>query len=331
MSGGWLESARRVGLLQVVAEVGLEVRRRVLSRCCACGGDDGAKVVGEGRWKCFRCDAGGDAVDLVSYAVAGRKLDREAGLLVRDWYAARGWCEVPQGRQLQHVEPRPLPQREPETVEAPPPQAEVYALGRACRSVVHDHAVGAWVERRLGPGTARRVAAGRLALALPASFQGPPWACLGRRGWAALGYRAIVPMYDASGVGRSVRARCVTAAPWEGAPKALPPTGYSQRGLVMASQVGRMLLRGEAAPHRVVVAEGEPQWLAACLAWPERAVFGVVPGSWSQAIADRVPLGAEVVLVTDHGDVRGAGDRYADQIAATLAGRRVVRLGGALV
>ena len=329
MTSGWLDSARRVGLLQVAAELGVEVRRRALARCPACGAESGVKVVGEGRWRCFHCDVGGDAVDLVAAAVHGRKLDRAGSEAVRDWYAARGWCEAPRDREIRRVEPRPAPERVEAHVEGPPPQDEVYALGRACRPVTEDAEVSAWLARRLGADAPRRVAAGRLVVALPWRALGPPWAVYGGRRWAEIGYRAVVPVYDAGGVARSVRARCVGTPP-ERAPKALPPRGYSVRGLVMASQVGRAMLRGEAWPARVVVAEGEPQWLAACLEWPDRAVLGIVAGSWSAEIAARVPVGAEVLVVTDHGDVRGAGDRYAAQIEGTLAGRRVARLGVAV-
>ena len=165
MTSGWLDSARRVGLLQVAAELGVEVRRRALVRCPACGAESGVKVVGEGRWRCFHCDAGGDAVDLVSYAVHGRKLDRAGSEAVRDWYAARGWCEAPRDREIRRVEPRPAPERVEAHVEGPPPQDEVYALGRACRPVTEDAEVSAWlvggpldrdgaVELALAPGAA---------------------------------------------------------------------------------------------------------------------------------------------------------------------------------
>lgn len=326
MRAGWFEDVKRVSLAAVAAEVGIRVGRRGLDRCPACDAGDGVRVhAGGARWHCHRCGADGDAVDLVSLLVAGARVSAQTMPLVRDWYAARGWCEAETGRVVQRVAPRPPVERQVEQVASePPPAAQVVALLRGCRPVDEDDACAAWLRRRgLGEVAPRRVAAGRLAFALRG---GAPWARYGGRGWAEIGYRLIVPMLDARGAVVSVRARSIEATPRQGAPKALPPTGYSVRGCVMASPVARRMLAGEAWPADVVVAEGEPQWLAACLAWPERAVLGVVAGSWTPEIAARVPRGTSVVLVTDHGDRTGAGDRYAERIGETLRGRRVSRL-----
>jgi hypothetical protein len=194
--------------------------------------------------------------------------------------------------------------------------------------VVRDAEVGAWLDSRLGAGSASRVSAGRLAVALHPRAAAPSWAALRRQSWARLGYRLLVPMVDAAGAVKSVRARCVGPVPWDGAPKALPPVGFGQRGLVMASPVAREMLKGTAWPSEVVVAEGEPQWLAACLTWPGRAVLGIVAGSWTDELGARVPTCASVLVVTDHD---AAGDRYAEAIEANLRGRcRVLRHGRVL-
>ena len=328
MRAGWFEDAKRVSLAAVAAEVGIRAGRRGLDRCPACDAGDGVRVhAGGARWHCHHCQADGDAVDLVSLVVAGARVGSQTMPLVRDWYAERGWCEAEAGRVVQRVAPRPAVERQVEQVASePPPAAEVAALLRGCRPVDEDSACSAWLRRRgLRDAAPRRVAAGRLALALREGV-GAPWAWYGRWGWSEIGYRLIVPMFAADGSVVSVRARSVAATPRQGSPKALPPAGYSVRGCVMASPVARRMLSGAAWPADVVVVEGEPQWLAACLQWPERAVVGVVAGSWTPEIAERVPRGASVVLVTDHGDRQGNGDRYAERIADTLHGRRVSRL-----
>jgi len=43
-----------------------------------------------------------------------------------------------------------------------------------------------------------------------------------------------------------------------------------------------------------------------------------VSGSWSAAIAARIPNGSHVVIATDND---AAGDKYAEIIAASLSGR----------
>jgi hypothetical protein len=328
MIGGWISQAQAIGLGQVAADLEISVQRGHLFVCRGCGRDD-AKIYGAPpRWKCHGCGLAGDAVDLVAVAVSGAKLGSMNGALVRDWYAARGWCEPVRGRHVERVEPRPVPQRVQSTSEAaPPPAGELRDLWAECCPVVRDAEVGAWLDSRLGAGAASRVSAGRLAVALYAQAAAPSWAALRRQSWARLGYRLLVPMVDAAGMVRSVRARCVGQAR-DGMPKALPPTGFTQRGLVMASPGAVAMLKGVGWPAEVVVAEGEPQWLAACLTWPGRAVLGIVAGSWTDELAAKVPTCASVLVVTDHD---AAGDRYAEAIETNLRGRcRVLRHGRVL-
>lgn len=52
------------------------------------------------------------------------------------------------------------------------------------------------------------------------------------------------------------------------------------------------------------------------------AVFGVVSGSWSDGIAERIPTGS-VVAVWTHLDAKG--DSYAETIRRSLTGRCEVR------
>jgi len=129
----------------------------------------------------------------------------------------------------------------------------------------------------------------------------------------------IVPLYDAHGAWRSVHARAIV----DTRPKSVSPTGLEVRGLIMADQWARRLLAGEtsaiehAHAHGLLVTEGVPDWLT----WQvsgEHAVFGVLSGSWTQAIADRIPNHCKVTIAT-HRDA--AGDKYAQQIKATLEAR----------
>ena len=160
-------------------------------------------------------------------------------------------------------------------------------------------------------------------------------------------YRFASPMYDATGALRSLRFRALTHvrepnpdAPgtlrWREVPmlahqKALATRGAgAMRGLVLADPMGLALLRGErevpglAWDGWVAVCEGEPDlWT-----WATRtgrfatgstwASLGIVSGAWTEEIAARIPTGAKVAVYTDDDDT---GDRYAERIRATLAGR----------
>lgn len=170
--------------------------------------------------------------------------------------------------------------------------------------------------------------------------------------WYELGYRLAVPLYDAAGRLASLHGRCVTlpaerpaplylvpadrpaldvVKPWKGR----APAGFAVAGLVMADALGRELLttgRRPAwwpaeVPFRVVVAEGEPDFLTWATRWADSAedapaVLGVVAGSWTAELAARIPDGARVIVRT-HADKDG--DKYAANIRATLAGRCEVR------
>jgi hypothetical protein len=124
-------------------------------------------------------------------------------------------------------------------------------------------------------------------------------------------------MYDAGGKLRSLRGWRVTAG--EG-PKRLPPFGHLASGLVMANSFALAMLRGTRSAEIVVVAEGEPDWMTWCLRVndPHTAVIGIVSGSWGQPFADRLTVGAKVIVRTDHD---ASGDRYADAIMKSVSRR----------
>lgn len=294
--------------------------------CSVSRGPDGTLRV-----KCFACDFAGDVFDLLAVV---ERLDQ-----VRDFpellHRAAELAHVELERDATRPPMKMARAKTPPTVAraAPtrpyPPADEIGAFWALCRATTEDPDVGLWLEGRgLSPAAIARYDVAR---ALPATASMPPWASY--RGdpekrpkpepWPALGYRLIVPLYDAGGVIRSVRARAIT--PTDG-PKALPPAGYAAKGLVMADPLASMMLAlgswPEHAEKRVVISEGEPDFLT----WASRgtgartlAVLGLAgSGLWTKEIADRIPDGSTVILRTDQDD---AGDRYAEQITATLWGR----------
>ena len=103
----WIDKVRGIKLPDVASELGMVVKgRRALSPCPACQAEirgyssrDRRGPVGltanANGWRCHRCSAGGDALDLVAYQIGGHcmaDLDAHGKAQVRAFYAARQWC-----------------------------------------------------------------------------------------------------------------------------------------------------------------------------------------------------------------------------------------------
>jgi hypothetical protein len=218
---------------------------------------------------------------------------------------------------------RILPPRPVQAVEVPkppayPPHGEVLDLVAACGLCGNDAAVKAWLESRKLDAMQVDVRALAYALPLDASKL-PDWA----KWWTKSGHRLIVPLFDAAGELRSVRAGTVVQSDL---PKRLAPKGFTVSGLVMADELGREVLRGGAWPgwHRgkpqLIVSEGEPDWLA----WvtkqplyehPLWSCFGIFAGGWTDETAARIPNGSVVAIRTDLDE---AGQKFADKVEKTL-------------
>ncbi|MGD0680045.1 MAG: hypothetical protein ABSC94_32070 [Polyangiaceae bacterium] len=212
-----------------------------------------------------------------------------------------------------------------------PPQTELAALWRACIPCGLDDEASALLERR--GIRVDRVDDFHLARALPPTASLPAWASFRgarprRVSWIESGHRLILPVYDALGRMRSVRAWCIRDTD---DPKRVPPAGYASRHLVLACAAGVMMLRaggeGDATgPSAVVIAEGEPDFLTWATRWSDAAesvpiVLGVFAGAWSDAVAERIPPRARVVVRTHHDP---AGEAYAEAIGQSLEGRASV-------
>jgi hypothetical protein len=288
--------------------------------------------------RCHGCGATGDALALVAVAHGlDPRRDFVEVVTVAAELAGR-WDLVDElrGNVERRPAPTPKPRREPEPERDYPPIGEVAAL--LTRPAWEDPEARAYLtSRAIDPGrlevasvgvTFPGVEVGAVAYALDASAVLPRWASYQGRSWQETGHRLILPMVDASGELRSVRACRVEDAD---SPKRLPPGGHRAGGLVMANDVALALLRGTWQPSAdlrvgVRIVEGEPDFLtvvAAPSAAIATAVFGIVSGTWGTAFAARVPRHALVALQT-HDDPAGA--RYAAEIRSSLdaAGVRVV-------
>lgn len=322
MTEPWRDAAREVPIQDVLQALGIAVgREQRLSRCPACGHEGGRSCrLRPGPagwfWHCFGCAQGGDGLHAV------RLIHHGDWSAVRDWYASRGWCGGVTASSTPRVAPAPAAPPVPAAVRSDyPPPDQLAALLAACRPALEDPAVLHWLVRRLcGDAMASEWHARRAAhylLALPTTAACPDWASYGTRSWAGAGYRAIIPLYDALGQCRSVRARRISG----GAPKALPPRGHATGGLVMASPGALALLRGHASSHRrLYITEGEPRYLAWCAAGMD--VVGIYSGAWTPGHAARVPALTSVVVDVDRDD---AGDRYYAAVRDSLPSHEVYR------
>lgn len=322
----WFQQVADRTIFGVATALGLErVDRSHLGPCLVCGSTQRSRtdrrkgplyaVHGGRGWKCGACDAKGNVLQLVQLRLYHQTLSR-GDARWRDlhaWCAGQGWCE---GQGATWVVP-PLPP-EPEPVERQVSRQEVRDLLGQCVPVDRDgDAIGWFHARRLRPVPG--------VVVLPKDASCPGWATFRGRTWAQAGYRLLFPVFDAHGVLSSVRARSVDLDP--AGPKALPPVGFSLRGLVLANQAAQLSMGTSGRRDKLVIAEGEPQWLAWAAARPDLPVVGVVAGSWPRAasgflLAQLVAPGANVLVCTDHDET---GDRYFDTITATFQGRANVR------
>lgn len=319
--------------------------RRGLRPCPACGENargradrrPPAEVTSDGLgWSCYRCGAKGDAVALAALAVAGSPKPADwRPVLAR--CAAEGLCPPMPGEDAPPAPRRPLPPPPvpggPRTYRRPPP-AEVADLWGRCLPATDDAEVSAWLRSRgLDAG---EVEARDLARALPVAGALPAWARYRGASWreAPQRFRVVVPMYGAGGALESLHARALAPVDPKGRDKAAAVADAESVGLVFADALGRLMLAGAPAAELVravglVVAEGEPAWLAWATAYGDAdaapAVLGIVAGSWTAEVAARVPDGTRVTVDTDRDDPKGNGDRYAEEVRKTLASRCEVR------
>lgn len=335
----------RAGVIAVARKFGLGIvrGRGGLTPCPSCGSEQrgstdrrgpvGIRHDGMG-WACHCCSAKGDAVTLAAWCVSGHgDLRGDAGRAVLRKCAAAGLCtlldEARTAPSSRPQPPRPMPTPAPRRDATRPPGDELAAVWSAGARVDQDAEVAAYLRaRKLDPGT---IADRDLTRALPASITLPRWCRYRGKPWTTTTHRLIVPMFSAAGKMESLHARALAPKDPKGRDKAAAAAGAELGGLVFACKLGQRLLGGDHDAFRIVqrvgivVAEGEPDFLSWCLNFSDAdedapAVLGVVAGSWPEdgdELAARVPPRCKVVIATHHDD---AGDKYAEKIAASIAG-----------
>lgn len=260
---------------------------------------------------CFGCGQGGDVFSLVATV---------RGLNERSDFA-RVVAEAARIAGLDGAAPLPPPPRRP--LPPPrilPPPGEVEALYARCGKVADDRELCAQLRtRRIDPAAVTDL---DLARVLPPGAL-PAWCAY----WRRSGHRLIFGRYDSRGNLASIHGR--TLGMGGTIPKGVGPTGFAGSGMVMADAAGRDLLAtASASPWwsgEVHIAEGATDFLTLASRWGDSAervpaTLGITAGAWNQELADRIPGGAVVRILTDPDE---AGERYAAQIVATLSHCRV--------
>jgi hypothetical protein len=201
----------------------------------------------------------------------------------------------------------------------------------SARPVTENAEVARWLAHERGL-EAELIATCDLARVVDTVAELPAWAGFERAGrwesWPSIGYRVITPLYDAKGRIQSLRFRkAVTGT------KGRSASGIPGAGLVMADGVARHVLVSGQPPSSwsgdslsLVVAEGEPDFWSWSTESARRGlgdgathfpgVIGVVSGSFTEAIAARLPRSTHVISAFHHDE---GGNRMHERLAQVLA------------
>ena len=199
---------------------------------------------------------------------------------------------------------------------------EVLALWDQCRPVTRDNEIAGWLTAaRIDP---ERTEAFDLARALPHDILLPAWAQYKGQPWNVAGCRLILKLYSPEGALMSLFARALKRVDGRVTKKSFPPVDGAT-GFVMANDVGLDLLRtGDWPPNHdwptVIIAGGAIDFLDWATSVPSQspAVLGIVTGSWTRRIAERIPAGARVIVRAHRNPITG---RYAHKVSDHLADR----------
>jgi len=286
--------------------------------------------------RCFSCQATGDVLHLIA-AARGIASTWHSGAKIRaaEWkkvlaaaaqIAGIGWKDAPR---------KPAAPPAPKKVKVFPEGQSVRELWNICVPLLQDDQLSAQLRARgLDPAELTPIAR-----ALPRLGAFPRWAVVKQQdryfNWSSAGYRLCLPMWAARGTLATLHARRFGVPDDER--KGTNPSGHTFIGSVLSNGNGLHVLQKSKPIGKIVVCEGAPDFLTLSTQFAEQeqvAVFGIISGSWTQEIADRIPDGAHVTIWT-HTDAQrdkrgqpipGAGQLYAIKVARSLGTRCDVRI-----
>jgi hypothetical protein len=246
-----------------------------------------------------------------------RDLERKLSTTYRKSHVERG--SAIKAQRGQHDPTPPKRRREPSY----PPQAEVLAFWERLAFASEVPEVSTWLASRgltvskLGAHPALCV---RALNSKPGIEPWPSWACYGQRQdrsprpWNESGFQALLPLFDARGELRSIKARQIRAG--QPGAKSVPASGYDVERLMMMNLPAILMLHHEAwqdqAERELRIVEGEPDFWTTVQrvqesGRPHRGVIGIFAGSISIDLLRRLAPGT-VLMYDGHQDQ--AGDDY---------------------
>lgn len=331
-----LDSVRHAASVAAIVGARIELNRSLMGRCPFHEDNTPSLSVNQkGQYfHCFGCGVGGDVFRFVEL-FDGAPFSEAVAIVAAEAGVAIDSLDLPEREWFRSPPVQSLKARQPDSRSDWPSSEEVAAVWGGAELITASEEALDWFRYRYhdeGEAIAQRAELWDLARVIPRGSSLPRWARFGDTGWGESSYRLAFQLWSDAGQSVSLRVRSLDPRT---SPKSLAPAGCSARGAVLADPLAVQLLAGECpdwwGPGTVVISEGEPDWLA----WAGRqsdahedgpAYIGIESGSWTPAIASRIPVGADVVIRT-HGDV--AGRRYAETIIQTLAGRcRLFCIGG---
>ena len=317
----WVDELKSAGAQNIAARLGMTRKRHRVGPCPACGVERSSKdrrpPVGlrpdDTGWKCHACSTTGDVIDLISWALLGRRA-KDAGAEFRK---IKVWAE--EGEALVQSS---VAEWEPIL----PPEDEVRMILKACAPVasVQSAKLAAFLGRRgFNPS---RIPAGVLPSPGWPGWQKISKVEIERKGrttlvpwwpakWAAI-WPLVIPAYDYSGRPRSIHARAIDDRAIR---KTTWPQGVHSKGLFFADpHLARPMLRGQPFQgDKILICEGLTDYLWSVQSAPERcAVIGIASGSISSMKALHWPVDAKIYIGADPDPT---GDRYAAEIAAAIS------------
>lgn len=266
---------------------------------------------GSAQWRCFGCQAAGDALSLIAAArgLSTRGADFPALLAVGAELAGLNQLAdaIRNGKPApEYARPSPPP---PEPERGYPLPEELRALWDLCVPPASDADTCRFLVQRGKRLIDPDKCLGRV---IPLDAQLPRWAYHGKRPWTELGYRLLLPTFDFLGIWRSVRAVNILRPP--GLPKTRSPTGHVTAGLCLANRAAVEFLRVPRVVNPLVIVEGETDFMSASYAL-HIPIIGIGSGSWTSDWGRRVPSGSTVRVAVDD-DL--AGHLYVKSIRDSL-------------
>jgi len=340
---GWITTAQEhLAMTHAARQLGYTARGNTITGCPACGekGYGSSKIrrrPGQAeKWSCYRCGVGGDVVDFAAWHQLGRKAkgrgDHQqlqslfAGMVPGIDYPE----DVPAAKRRPPRRPPPRPPEAPEVGQRPP-SAELLSLWAASASIVEDAPVADYLRaRRMDPDA---LAALDLARALPVTYDWPAWWPHPKRA-GFKDQRLAVQLYESNGTLATIQARSIDPSCPKKDRQKWPKAGPgSASGVFFADVLGLQLLRGALESddiNGVLIVEGLTDFLRVALvvaASGERlAVIAAANGSFEVLAEIPMPPGVPIYACPDEGDVKNAGERYAQLIGRAFGGDRVYRV-----